>query len=236
MQNNQYNDKSKKQVNKNRNNLCAYFSEYSSGEIQKVIEKLSASELDILHKKYGPDILNPIQNTSLTSKEYGKFNYIILKIKKALLSNREKNNLDELKDSLPNIEEMSDDNSISEENKVDSKELESNNNTISEEEYIKILEIFNNREFIEMTKSKPMLDCVILSLKFGYIDGKYFSTSAIANFLGMTEKEVSEIIKNGLISYKEKINEIIYELVEGETKASTERQSNPVKVKNDRTN
>ena len=223
MQNNQYNDKSKKQVNKNRNNLCAYFSEYSRGEIQKVIEKLSASELDILHKKYGPDILNPIQNTSLTSKEYGKFN-------------REKNNLDELKDSLPNIEEMSDDNSISEENKVDSKELESNNNTISEEEYIKILEIFNNREFIEMTKSKPMLDCVILSLKFGYIDGKYFSTSAIANFLGMTEKEVSEIIKNGLISYKEKINEIIYELVEGETKASTERQSNPVKVKNDRTN
>lgn len=131
---------------------------------------------------------------------------------------------------------MSDNNSISEENKVDSKELESNNNTISEEEYIKILEIFNNREFIEMTKSKPMLDCVILSLKFGYIDGKYFSTSAIANFLGMTEKEVSEIIKNGLISYKEKINEIIYELVEGETKASTERQSNPVKVKNDRTN
>ena len=77
------------------------------------------------------------------------------------------------------------------------------------DKYIRILEIFNTDEFIEMTMNKPVNECVILALKLGYIDGKYFSSSSIANFLGIDKNEVDGIIRKNLLEYQAVLNTMI---------------------------
>ena len=77
------------------------------------------------------------------------------------------------------------------------------------DKYIRILEIFNTDEFIEMTMNKPVNECVILALKLGYIDGKYFSSSSIANFLGIDKSDVDGIIRKNLLEYQAVLNTMI---------------------------
>lgn len=60
-----------------------------------------------------------------------------------------------------------------------------------------------------MTKNKPINECVILALKLGYIDGKYFSLSSIANFLGIDKSEVDGVIRKNLLEYKVALNAMI---------------------------
>ena len=52
-------------------------------------------------------------------------------------------------------------------------------------------------------------ETVIISLKLGYIDGKYFSTESISEFLGIEPSEVIETTKKVLLVYKDKINSFI---------------------------
>ena len=52
-------------------------------------------------------------------------------------------------------------------------------------------------------------DAVIISLKLGYVDGKYFSTEDIANFLQISNEEVIETTKNVLLAYKNSFNEFL---------------------------
>ena len=52
-------------------------------------------------------------------------------------------------------------------------------------------------------------EAIIISLKLGYVDEKYFSTESIASFLQIEEEEVREIIKKVLLVYKENINDFL---------------------------
>ena len=65
-----------------------------------------------------------------------------------------------------------------------------------------------------MTKVLTTKESIIISLKLGYVDGKYFSTESIAQFLGIEEKEVIETTKKILLLYKDNINSIIDKLIE----------------------
>ena len=57
-------------------------------------------------------------------------------------------------------------------------------------------------------------EAIIISLKLGYVDEKYFSTEAIAQFLGIEEEEVIETTKKVLVLYKEKINNFLNDVIE----------------------
>lgn len=50
-------------------------------------------------------------------------------------------------------------------------------------------------------------------MKLGYVDGKYFSTSSIASFLGIDAEKVVEITRKVLLMYKENLNEYIIDFV-----------------------
>ena len=67
--------------------------------------------------------------------------------------------------------------------------------------------------FEELLKTLPMKEAIIIGLKFGYIDNKYFSSKAIAEFLQIEISEVREIIKKVLIAYKEEMNKIMDETI-----------------------
>ena len=52
------------------------------------------------------------------------------------------------------------------------------------------------------------------------MDGKYFSTESIAQFLGIEEIEVIETTKKILLLYKENINKILDSIIEVATDTS----------------
>ena len=69
-------------------------------------------------------------------------------------------------------------------------------------------------------------EAIIISLKLGYVDEKYFSTEAISQFLGIEEEEVIDVTKKVLDSYKDNINQFIdnaIDIVTGQSKHLTRK-------------
>ena len=84
---------------------------------------------------------------------------------------------------------------------------------LEKEDYIKILEILKTKTFGQMLTTLTVKEAIIISLKLGYVDEKYFTTESIANFFGITEDEVRETTKKVLLLYKEEINRLIEEAI-----------------------
>ena len=64
-----------------------------------------------------------------------------------------------------------------------------------------------------MLKVLSVKEAIIIALKLGYVDDKYFSTEAIANFLQIDESEVLETTKKVLLVYKENLNTYLDEAI-----------------------
>lgn len=80
-------------------------------------------------------------------------------------------------------------------------------NNISKDDYLKLLELLRTPLFSQMINVLSVKEYVIISLKLGYIDGKYFTTESIAKFLEIGQDEVRETIEKVLLLYKENINQ-----------------------------
>ncbi len=90
---------------------------------------------------------------------------------------------------------------------------EEQQSTVSNDLSEKILGLLRTPTFKDMLEVLSPKESVIISLKLGYVDGKYFTNKSIANFLGIEEEEVRETIKKVLLLYKDNINEIIDHLI-----------------------
>lgn len=88
------------------------------------------------------------------------------------------------------------------------------NNDITKDDCVKILKLLRTPTFFEMIDMLSVKEAIIISLKLGYVDEKYFSTEAIAQFLGIEEEEVIETTKKVLVLYKEKINNFLNDVIE----------------------
>lgn len=91
---------------------------------------------------------------------------------------------------------------------------EENSNDITKTDCIKMLELLRTPSFEQMISVLTVKESIIISLKLGYVDGKYFSTESIAQFLEIEEKEVIEITKKVLLLYKENINSFLDNIIE----------------------
>lgn len=189
------------------NNIYEYFSEYKKEEIDRMVEKLPEKYLEILHKKYGEDLKgSPTQK--LTRNESAMFYQSMRRKMISLLKEDGKagNNeiIDEKKKTPPQ------NNDVQGEAERAIKPIDN----IEKEDVISILEIFQKKEFIELTKELPIKEAVIVSLKLGYVDGKYFTTSSISNFFNITEQEVIDVTRDGLEIFKAKFNEMVDQAIE----------------------
>ena len=86
-------------------------------------------------------------------------------------------------------------------------------NDITKDDCMKMLELLRTPTFTEMMSILTAKESIIISLKLGYVDGKYFSTESIAQFLGIEEKEVIEATKKVLLLYKENINSFLDNII-----------------------
>ena len=108
--------------------------------------------------------------------------------------------------------------------KQEVQKVEISKEELKKEDYISILEILKTKTFGQMLNTLQVKEAIIISLRLGYVDGKYFSTESIANFLGITEIEVIETTKKVLLLYKEEINKYIDAAVEYMTETEKEKQ------------
>ncbi len=76
------------------------------------------------------------------------------------------------------------------------------------------MELLRTPTFNQMMSVLTVKESVIISLKLGYIDGKYFSTDSIAQFLGIETQEVIDTTRKVLLLYKENINQFIDDAIE----------------------
>ena len=104
------------------------------------------------------------------------------------------------------------------------------NTELSKEDYEKILHLMKTPSFEEMLRTLTAKEAVIICLKLGYVDGKYFTTESIANFLGIEKSEVVEITKKVLLLYRESINQFIDKAIEEAGESTTTPATGPTLV------
>ena len=76
----------------------------------------------------------------------------------------------------------------------------------------KLLEFLRNLNIPEYMYELSNKECVIVLLRIGYINNKYYSVKDISRLLGISEIEVIESIRKILILYRNKINSYIESL------------------------
>ena len=181
---------------------------YTKQQIDEMIENLTDDDKKLLKKRYGDDLNNPTSNLIPYYEKNRFYSYLVPKMKLMLAS---KNNIDfidkkqETKEVIPNT--------AYEKKSIVVNKKEEDSSKITKEAYMELLEVLRTPTFEQMTKALSVKDAVIISLRLGYIDGKYYSIEAIANFLGISCEEVSEITKKVLYLYRDTFNDYLDKII-----------------------
>lgn len=214
---------------KTSKNIYEIFSNqgYSKEELDEAIKCLSKSYIDTLKSRYGEDLMG-VPTAKLDKKERSRlYTAIFGRLKKELQKNRERSviptsKVEDIVNETTNesVEEYV--NIPSEEN-VDVRDEEvktthENTNDTSINEYKMLLELLKTSTFNDMLKVLTPKEAVIVCLRLGYIDNKYFTSESIANFLGIDTLEVTETTKKVLLLYRDNIIKIIDTAIENTTK------------------
>ena len=185
--------------------IYEYFKNYSKEEVDKVLSTLSEESLELIRIRYGDDLTVPVNN-KLTEEQRKKFYGSVMAQIKRLLENPDikrrkvqKKEIEEKKiESTSIVENVQTKNNLVETN-------EEHTSKITKDDYINMIKLFKTSNFKQMISNLGSKESIIISLRMGYIDGKYFSVDAIAEFLDIERDEVSKIIKEVLLNYKESV-------------------------------
>ena len=201
--------------------IYEYFDGFTREEIDTVISQLSDKDKALLIKRYGEDLENPVK-TDITQKEKNKFYAGLMpKIERVLIKNRTakvetttvENKPIPVEDN-PEINEEKVEPSVEVKIPVTKVVSEQKEEQLEQKDYIRILELLKTPSFGDMLKVITPKEAIIISLKLGYVDNRYYSNESIAEFLGITTLEVIETTKKVLLLYKENINSIIDTAIE----------------------
>lgn len=181
---------------------------------RRKLSTLSDESLELIRIRYGDDLTVPVNN-KLTEEQRKKFYGSVMAQIKRLLENPDikrrkvqKNEIEEKKiESTSIVENVQTKNNLVETNEEQTSE-------ITKDDYINMIKLFKTSNFKQMMSNLGSKESIIISLRMGYIDGKYFSVDAIAEFLDIERDEVSKIIKEVLLNYKESVIKSIDHAIE----------------------
>ena len=147
----------------------------------------------------------------LSKKEHDKFYGVLIQRMRRLLTNlNKKNESRKCSDIDLNTAKKLNDGSVPTVCVVPNLSCEKSDATsITKEDCEKMLGLLKVPDFNQMMSTLSVKEAVIISLKLGYIDGKYFSTDSIAQFLGIENQEVVDTTKKILLLYKDSFNHFI---------------------------
>lgn len=201
--------KNEKMQRKNLKTIYQYFDQYSKEEIDEMLKLLTAAELAIINLRYGEDLEHPVTSPDWTKVHQNDFYGNIVPKMRRLLAKKRKLQGETSKEE----KEIKVEKKTFVENKSEAKEeeiqkdvvMENQTQEISKEDYVKILKTVKTPLFNKMVGVLNPKEAMIVSLKLGFVDDKYFSTEAISNFLGIEEDEVREITSRVLKDYKKQV-------------------------------
>lgn len=216
----------RKKYMKTPRNIYDIFREqgYSEQELTRAINSLPENEVEMLKSIYGADFTK-IPTVTLSNEEKTKlYSVIFTKIRRKIKKDRNsqtvtqdvENKAEVVNDSEETIEDTKnvtifDQTDVQEEVPVivPIKEVEVSTTPTVNSGYGKFLELLKTPTFGDMLSILTPKEAVIIMLKLGYIDNKYFSTDRIAEFLEIEPSEVSETTKKVILLLKERINDYI---------------------------
>lgn len=216
----------RKKYMKTPRNIYDIFREqgYSEQELTRAINSLPENEVEMLKSIYGADFTK-IPTVTLSKEEKTKlYSVIFTKIRRKIKKDRNsqtvtqdvENKAEVVNDSEETIEDTKnvtifDQTDVQEEAPVivPIKEVEVSTTPTVNSGYGKFLELLKTPTFSDMLSILTPKEAVIIMLKLGYIDNKYFSTDRIAEFLEIELSEVSETTKKVILLLKERINDYI---------------------------
>lgn len=228
----------KQKFKKRKKDIYGLLDGYSKEEVDFVLSGLPDAEKELIRLKYGDDLANP-SASKLTKEENHKFYSNLIPRIKTKLKQARKAKLTKtaptmnemfamLNDKQKDVSTTSEAAEIIEELVVapvvetPQNDVASNGNEfaiqeaetesvkkITKEDFVKISALLNLPVFINLLDTLTPKEAIVAVFSFGYIDGKYFSIEAIANFLGVSKEEVVEIIQKVVQIYKENVTQSV---------------------------
>lgn len=227
-----------KKMKKRKLTIYKHFEKYgyTKEQVRSVIEELPAKYQEIIKIKNGNDLDNPVYQTgsdNLGLAQGAYSNTVTMVLKKLIKKYGEpektipEETIEENKAEPQNKELLSEPTITSNEEALvveeDSQQV-SHDDKMDKDDYIKILELLKTPTFSELMNNLPPKKAFIIALRLGYIDNKYFSTEAIANFLEISEEEVRETTKEILNIYRNSINDLIDTAINHQSKKLTKKE------------
>ena len=216
--------------------IYEYLKGYTREEIDAMLSKLTEEEISLVKLRYGDDLDNPVTSSAWGKEKANKFYSSLIPKMKRLLSNPERKRKRTVKKAQnisnennqssifskkqPKSEEVAQSELISQKVENPKPILPQTTSEIEKDDYLKILELMRTPSFGEMLKTLTPKEAVIICLRLGYVDEKYFTTESIAGFLGIETSEVIEATRKVLSVYKENINQFIDKAVDIATGSS----------------
>ena len=229
----QIQEKEKKEMRKLQT-IYQYFKDYTKEQIDAMIEKLTDEERLLITLRYGEDLNHPTPR-EITKEQRDKFYGSLVPKMTKLLSNpnkeiktRKRRKTNSKSSALTSSSQTdtstiktTEQKEIQPNDYIPTKSISStfstsqnNNPDITKEDYEKMLKLLKTTTFSEIMNILTIKEAVIISLRLGYIDGKYFKADSIAQFLGIEVEEVIDTTKKVLLLYKENINQFIDKAIE----------------------
>ena len=195
------------------------FKDFTKEQVDAVLLKLTEEEKELITLRYGKDLENPIPGKLSKEQTYRFYSLLIPKMRR-LLFNLNGKVIQEKIDTAPpatpaqaqlTVEYKQTQNTSEQE--IDFS-LENNDATITRETCYEILKLLKTSTFSQMMNVLSIKEIIIISLRLGYVDGKYFSINQISDFLGLEPQEVIDTMKKVLLLYKDNINQFIDQAIE----------------------
>ena len=155
--------------------IYQYFKDYTKEQVDAMLEKLTEEERVLITYRYGEDLSNPTAG-KLTKEQTNKFYGSLVPKMRRLLSNPNKERKPRKKEQeLQKKESKSEYIPVASTIPIPS-ETQNDSKNITKEACETVLELLRTPTFNQMMSVLSVKEAIIISLKLGYVDGKYFST------------------------------------------------------------
>ena len=190
--------------------IYEYLSDYSKEEINNVLDKLSEEDKALIKERYGNDLENPVAGSLDRTRSVEFYNNLIPKIGRMLKKNSEEpkgiirdidTDAEIIEDKVINNGETL--NKLSETNECDKIDTDCE----------ALFNVIRLPRFNEVMNNFDAKETIVILLKLGYVDGKYYSNDTISKFLNISVEDIIEITKKALNLYKVNLIQLVDDIV-----------------------
>ena len=179
--------------------IYEYLSDYSKEEINSVLDKLSEEDKALIRERYGNDLENPVTNPLNKERSVEFYNNLMPKIGRMLKKKTVKKN-EMIEDKVNDSETRSFLKDSFKDDEIDS-------------EFDKLFNVLRLPRFSDVLNNFNAKETIVILLKLGYVDGRYYSNDVISKFLDISNDEIIEVTKKALSLYKVSLIQLVDDVV-----------------------